>query len=286
MFDIHKIPIGIYEKALPNYFSWDEKFRCAQEAGFAFIEISVDESDERLARLDWTDEQIDDLRKTAQKYGMGMPTMCLSGHRRFPFGSKDPQIRQKAHEIMEKAILLARKLGIRVIQLAAYDVYYEPSDQQTVDAFLEGMRWSAQMASRAGVTLALEIMDTPFCGTITKALNITQYVDSPYLMIYPDFGNLTQFADDVEGELRKGMGRIVAIHVKETRPNTFKCVPFGEGDVRFVDLFRCAREAGYRGMFLIEMWADQEDDRQTAADKIRLARTFVVDKMRQAGWEV
>ena len=34
-------------------------------------------------------------------------------------------------EIMEKAIQLAEDLGIRIIQLAGYDVYYEESSFET-----------------------------------------------------------------------------------------------------------------------------------------------------------
>ena len=42
-------PLGIYEKALPNDFSFEQKFKAAKEAGFDFLEISVDESDSKLA---------------------------------------------------------------------------------------------------------------------------------------------------------------------------------------------------------------------------------------------
>ena len=52
MYDIKKRPLGIYEKALPNDFTWLEKMQAAKQAGFDYIEISIDESDERLARLD------------------------------------------------------------------------------------------------------------------------------------------------------------------------------------------------------------------------------------------
>ena len=45
MFDLHKTPIGLYEKALPDAFTWKEKMQAAKAAGFDFIEISVDESD-------------------------------------------------------------------------------------------------------------------------------------------------------------------------------------------------------------------------------------------------
>lgn len=45
MYSIHKNPIGIYEKALPNSFTWEEKFKAAKKAGFDYMEISIDESD-------------------------------------------------------------------------------------------------------------------------------------------------------------------------------------------------------------------------------------------------
>ena len=46
--------LGLYEKATPQDLSWEERLRVAAEAGFDYMEISVDESDARQARLDWT----------------------------------------------------------------------------------------------------------------------------------------------------------------------------------------------------------------------------------------
>ena len=125
MYDIKRNPLGIYEKALPDSFSWKEKIQAAKAAGYDYIEISIDESEERLSRLDWTDSQIEEIREYMRQEDIVIPTMCLSGHRKYPFGSKNMETRKKAFEIMEKAILLAQKLGIRCIQLATYDVYYE-----------------------------------------------------------------------------------------------------------------------------------------------------------------
>ncbi|WP_443770013.1 L-ribulose-5-phosphate 3-epimerase [Anaerostipes sp.] len=288
MYDIKKGPLGIYEKALPNDFTWKEKMQAAKAAGFDYIEISIDESDERLERLDWSDEQIEEIRHDMKETGIVIPTMCLSGHRRFPFGSKNKETREKAFEIMEKGILLAQKLGVRCIQLATYDVYYEESDDETKALFLEGMKKSVEMASRAGVILAMEIMDTPFVGTILRAMHYLKEIPSPYFKIYPDMGNLTQFSNDVESELELGIGETVAIHVKETKPGVFKCVPFGEGTVRFVDIFRKLKELNYTGMFLIEMWADnsKKQTMEEAIAAIKEARLFVQNKMKEAGMEV
>ena len=288
MYSIHKNPIGIYEKALPNVFTWEEKFKAAKMAGFDYMELSVDESDERLGRLDWTDDEIENLRSVMRYEGITFQTMCLSGHRRYPFGSKDPQVRAKAMEMMEKAINLSVKLGIRCIQLAAYDVYYEESDDETKAFFLEGMREAVAMAARAGVILALEIMDTKFVGTIVRALHYLREIPSPYFKIYPDMGNLSNFSNDVTGEFEIGISETVAIHVKETKPGVFKEVPFGEGEVKFAEIFKKLRELNYQGMFLIEMWADNGvyQSVEEAARKIKEAYIFVTDKMKEAGMEV
>jgi L-ribulose-5-phosphate 3-epimerase/hexulose-6-phosphate isomerase len=288
MYSLHKNPIGIYEKALPNSFTWEEKFKAAKAAGFDYMEISVDESDERLARLDWTDEEIENIRKLMKENDICFPTMCLSGHRKYPFGSKDAKTRERAMEIMEKAINLCVKLGVHVIQLATYDVYYEDSDEETKALFLSGMKDAVAMASRAGIILAMEIMDTQFVGTIVRAMHYLKEIPSPYFKIYPDMGNLTNFSNDVEAEFELGLSETVAIHVKETKPGIFKEVPFGEGQVRFTDIFTKLKELNYSGMFLIEMWADNSgtQTKEQAVEKIADARRFVIGKMNEAGWEV
>lgn len=90
----------------------------AKELGFDFVEMSVDETDARLARLDWNREQRLALVAAIAETGIRVPSMCLSAHRRFPLGSEDDAVREQGLEIMRKAIQFAQDIGIRVIQLA------------------------------------------------------------------------------------------------------------------------------------------------------------------------
>ncbi|MGV2469950.1 TIM barrel protein, partial [Bacillus subtilis] len=84
--------------------------------------------------------------------------------------------------------------------------------------------------------------------------------------VYPDVGNLTAWGNDVENELTKGIENIVAIHLKDTYAVTETCkgqfrdVPFGEGCVDFVELFKLLKRLNYRGTFLIEMWTEKADE--------------------------
>lgn len=73
--------------------------------------------------------------------------MCLSGHRKYPLGSSDPAVCTRSIEIMEKAVRLAADLGVRIIQLAGYDVYYEDSTPDTAARFLENLSFAAMLAA-------------------------------------------------------------------------------------------------------------------------------------------
>lgn len=112
--------------------------------------MSLDETDARLARLDWSPEQRLALVKAVAETGVRVPSMCLSAHRRFPLGSEDDAVRHQGLEIMRKAIRLAQDVGIRVIQLAGYDVYYQQANDETRRRFRDGLKQSVEMASRAG----------------------------------------------------------------------------------------------------------------------------------------
>ena len=45
--------LTVYEKAMPGSLTWQEKLVAAKSAGFDGVEISIDETDAKLARLDW-----------------------------------------------------------------------------------------------------------------------------------------------------------------------------------------------------------------------------------------
>ncbi len=282
--NMREYAIGLYEKAMPPTLTWREKLAFAKDAGYDFVEISIDEKDEKLARLDWTREERLELVKTMSEVGLPIRSMCLSGHRKYPLGSADPAVRARGMEIMEKAIRLADDLGIRIIQLAGYDVYYEESTEQTKALFLQNLKRATELAAIRGILMGFETMETDFMNTVWKSMYYVDAVGSPYLGVYPDSGNLTNAAKSSGGnvldDLYSGRGHIVALHLKETVPGVFREVPFLTGHVDFKSVIQTAWGLGIR-RYVTEMWYVGNDD--TWADDIRFARKSMSEILDKQG---
>ena len=268
--------LGLYEKALADNLSFREKLSIAKEVGYDFFEISIDEGDEKLSRLDYSHQEKSDLLTLTREI-LPIGSICLSGHRRFPLGDKSTAARSL--EIMEKSLEFASFLGIPIIQLAGYDIYYGESTEATRALFEENLAKSTSLAAQYGVILAFETMETPFMNTVEKALHYVKLINSPYLQIYPDLGNVVNGAEDPHKDLATGVGHIVALHIKESLPGKFREIPYGKGHVAFPSLLEEAWSLGVR-RYVSEFWHNSATDwRQQIDDSYKfLMEAFFKDK--------
>lgn len=245
--------LTVYEKAMPTTLNWSDKLIASKASGFDGIEISIDETEEKLSRLDWSAAERKSLLSLTKDTNTCIHTMCLSGHRKFPLGSNDPEVCARGMEIARKAIDFADDLEIRIIQLAGYDVYYEQSTADTVARFGENLAKVVDMASKKGVILAFETMETPFMNTISKSMVYVNAINSPYLQIYPDVGNVSNGTNDVISDIKSGKGHIVAAHLKDTMPGIFRDLHYGEGQVDFPLVIQQLKAQGV-GIYNAEFW--------------------------------
>lgn len=276
-----KMPVGLYEKALPVTLSWEERLATAGQAGFDFVEISIDESDMRLSRLDWSASERAKLRRSVENTGVRIMTMCLSGHRKYPLGSHSPELRRQGLEILHKAIDFAGDIGLRVVQVMGYDVFYETSDDETRTNFMDNLQLGAHWAGQAGVMLGLENLDTPFVENLNKALSIINEINSPWLRLYPDIGNLAAAGCYPPDEISLAERQILGIHVKDALPRVIRGVPFGTGIVPFQKTFQALAQTGFWGLLGVEIWGDMHADGDPAASAAA-ARRFVKDLVAEA----
>lgn len=273
-----KYSLGLYEKSMPSDLSIKEKLLCARNAGFDFLELSIDETDEKLARLYMRESERLEIKNYMHETGIFIETICLSGHRKFPLGSSTHC--EKSLEIMLRCIILARDLGVRIIQLAGYDVYYDESSDETRALFEKNLAAAVEMASKYGIILAFETMETEFMNTIEKSMVYVNKINSPYLGIYPDIGNLTNAAvlydNNVIDDIKLGAGHIFAAHLKETTPGIFREVAYGTGHVDFEKIIDVLLSMGVR-KFVAEFWYMGETSFE---ENIIFANNFIRNKFK------
>lgn len=276
--------LGQYEKSMPNDLTWSEKLQYCKSFGFDYLEMSVDESDAKLARLSYTKEDKKEIMTAMEETGIRIQSMCLSGHRKYPFGHPDKNIQKQALKMMQKAVILADELGVRIIQLAGYDVYYEQSDENTKMDFQNNLKIAVEMAAKKGIVLGFETMETPFMDTVEKSMRYVHAIRSPYLGVYPDIGNLKNasllYGKSVNEDIETGKGHIFAAHLKETIPQHYREIAFGTGHTEYVKNISVLKKQGVR-MFVGEFWytgnAQWQQDCMYAAKFLRnkLDRVFV-----------
>ena len=277
------ITLALYEKAIPAGRSFGEMFEITRACGFDRFEISIDETDARLSRLDMSFEEQCALGKMARAMNTPIRTMCLSGHRKYPFGAHDPEVRKRSMEIMKKAVDFSVNTGISIIQLAGYDVYYEQGDADTEKWFAENLAIAADYAGSKGVVLAFETMETPFMDTVAKAMKYVDLVGSPWLGVYPDIGNLKNaavlYGNDVVEDMKLGKGHTFAVHLKETVPGVYRDMNYGTGGhTEYVPCIKAALDMGVR-MFTGEFWYQNGQDYMKV---IRESNDFLRERIREA----
>lgn len=273
------ITLGLYEKALAPELNWSERLLASRKAGYDFVEISIDDSDERIDRLAWNVSQRRALRQAVRETNVALQSMSLSAHRRFPMGSADPCTRKRGIEILRQAIDFAVDIGIRLILICGAEAYHETYDDGTEGRWLDGMEEGFQYASGAGVMLALENWDVGIT-TIRKAMKIVGHFDSPWFQLYVDIGNLAYAGFDVVDEVMLGKGHIAAVHVKDTLQGQLRYVPPGEGEVPFTGAFAALAQIGFQGPMVLELWTGSHPD---SLSIIKRANSFIRTHL-SAGW--
>ena len=276
--------IGLYEKAVRNSLSWKEKLICARECGYDYLEMCIDASEERIQRVYMSTSERFELLKTMNEAALPIRSMSVSALTKYALGDPDPEIRNRGVEIMEKSIELAADLGIRTVMLPGYDIYYGESSVETKRLFLENITHAAEAGERLGVLLGFETMENEFMNTVGKAMKYVSLVNSTYMKIYPDAGNITNAAvlhkHDAMEDLTLGRGNLISLHLKETKPGIFREVPCLEGHVDFEKIIQTAWSLGVR-RFVTELWDVGQDTWKEDVCFANRSMRKILDKQQQ-----
>ena len=146
----------------------------------------------------------------------------------------------------------------KIIQIPACDVPKKSiRDKDSNEDFINNLADAIELAQKEGIIIGIENMEDEYANTIEKCTKITKQINSTYLKIYPDAGNLTNaFKGDLEkikNDFEKGRGNLIAFHLKEVREEKYGGLFYGDGIVDFQELIKHAYLNGSR-RFVMEYW--------------------------------
>lgn len=167
--------------------------------------------------------------------------------------------------------------------MAGYYAHYEDPDPEQRERYVASLRRALPQAARDGVLLGIENVDGTDVTSISRGMNIVREVNSPWLQMYPDIGNIAEQQLDEMEELRAGEGHMLAIHLKDVRVGEPRRVPMGEGIVDFPRAFAELARQGWSGRMMIEMWNDEAPE---SVQRCVEARQIIESWLEDAGIRV
>lgn len=267
--------IGMYEKAVPDGTSFTQLFSYAKRSGFDYVELSIDRTEERIVRV-YSNKLQQEIMEASNLYHMPVLSICLSALSTYTLGHSDPEYAARGLDIAYHTIQFAYKFGVRIVQVPACDVPKgECSSDESQKKYYYNMKKVVEFAASYGVMIGLENMETEFMDSVSKCMELVKSINSPYLQLYPDAGNIMMASllanTSIREDMIRGKGHYVAFHVKEARENKYGGLFYGEGVVKFDEIIPYAWELGAR-LYVLEYWYVGNADWQ--GDLIR-AREFL-----------
>lgn len=166
----------------------------------------------------------------------------------------DPTKRDEAIAHLRGSIEAARTLGARTLILTVGQALPGIERERQHGSIVDGLRAAAPIAEDAGVTLALEPLNTRvdhtgyYLDTTGEGCQIVDEVDSPAVQLLFDAYHAAVMGEDIVAELRANADRIAHVHVADA-PGRHEP---GTGTVDYADFFAALREVGYGGYVGLE----------------------------------
>jgi hexulose-6-phosphate isomerase len=244
------------------------RLRAAKAAGFDGVELAISEPGAGPLTLETTEREAGQIRDTAAKAGVELPSVMGSLGRATPVLHPDPAVRAEAVVRLGRTLERAKWLGATAVLLhpgqLRPDTRYDHAWEWTRDALTA----VAPHAERQGVGLAIENVWNKFILSPTEMGRMIDEVNHPSIGVYFDVGNciLYGYPEQWVGILGS---RIKKVHVKDFK----RAVATGQGfcqlldgDADYAAVIAELRRAGYDDYLTSEVSVRNMPEGQGIAD--------------------
>lgn len=248
---------GISQLVLPRDKPLRENLELAKSAGYEGIELTFRGGE---LHLDMKESELEAVKEMCLEMGL---TPCSACGVRAPLTSPSRDEREEGKENVVKLLRCAKALGIDAVlvvpgavsDLVPYDAAY--------DNCLRSLMELAPIAEEIKVSIAIENVWNRFLLSPIEVRKLLDTVNSPYVGMYFDTGNVVIFGYP-EQWIRIVGSKIRKVHVKDFKRRGYQWTPLMEGDVDWKAVMRELRAIGYDDFLISEVGGDEEAHRRTA----------------------
>ena len=283
---------GMNVWTLPAGLTIEEQFALTKDAGFDTIELNLSESqpqdnivskdlalnDSPTLTLDVTEEELAAIKVLSEKYELPITSISTSLHWNYSLTDHDATTRQKGIEIVKKMIDVCKALGGDTVLVVPGLVKQTESYDDCYDRALAALKELAPYAEANEIYIGIENVWNKFLLSPIETRDFIDKIDSPFVGMYFDAGNVLQFGFP-EQWVRILGNRIKKIHVKDFNTgigNIYGFTTLLNGSLNWVHLVEAIHEIGYTGPLTCELSAYTENGQQIAYDTSR-ALDYIVN---------
>jgi hexulose-6-phosphate isomerase len=202
----------------------------AKAAGFDGVELAISEPGAGPLTLETTEREATQVRDTARRVGVELPSVMGSLGRATPVLHPDAAVRAEAVARLGRTLERAKWLGATAVLLhpgqLRPDTRYDHAWEWTRDALTA----VAPHAERHGVGLAIENVWNKFILSPTEMARMIDEVNHPSIGVYFDVGNCILYGYPEQWVAILGP-RIKKVHVKDFK----RAVATGQGFCQLLD---------------------------------------------------
>lgn len=206
---------------------------------------------------------IDDLIKSAEKYGVRIANIGTYCGRLFSSDSKD-EVEQELKNT-KKTIDIANRLGARSIRVVPGS-----GELSVLDKIVPYFKESAEYAELKGVYMGFENHGGPISGNPSACAELSEKVGSKYFGVLYEPCNLMHAGVDYKSAFNTFSQYITHTHIKDGKfdeDGKFKATMLGDGVIDMVWVIENLNKVGYKGDFALEYEVNHIEPIETGLKK-------------------
>ncbi len=198
--------------------------------------------------------EISEVKKSCEKNGIVVSSMCSIYHDQRDMVSPDPQIRKQAIDYIKSVVDFAVEAGASIViarpSPCMKTIPYDNQEEEQKWA-VEGLYESGEYANNVNVNLALEAWnryETYFLNRLEQCLELRKKIELPNIGVMGDTFHMNIEEDSMEGSIKNAGKDLIHLHAADSN----RAAP-GSGHIDFKPIVKALKDIQYEGYISFEL---------------------------------